>query len=172
MDTEDNNKKRVTASMLNEIKEKWITLNFYERFEYTVGLVASIIVSVIIVVALIRLLKNVTVLLVFQMADPLDYKVFQTIFGMLLTLLIALEFRNSITAFLENKSLLTQVRIIVLIGLIALARKFIVVDIKETEAATLFALATMTLSLGIIYWLIAKRQTKRPRIRNSVQNDT
>ena len=50
--------------------------------------------------------------------------------------------------------MLTQVRIVVLIAILALARKFLVLDPKEYDAATMAAYAAMAVSLGVIYWLI------------------
>ena len=89
-----------------------------------------------------------------------DFKAFQVTFGMLLTLLIAFEFRNSINAVLEGKGLLIQVKIILLIAIIALARKFLVLDIKEHESAMIAALSGVVLSLGVVYWLLSKRESR------------
>jgi uncharacterized membrane protein (DUF373 family) len=50
---------------------------------------------------------------------------------------------------------------VLLIALLALARKFIVLDIKETSAAHLFGLASVTLVLGVVYWLIRERDERR-----------
>lgn len=47
-----------------------------------------------------------------------------------------------------------------LIALLALARKFIILDIKETSAAHLVALAAVTLVLGVTYWLIRQRDER------------
>jgi uncharacterized membrane protein (DUF373 family) len=40
---------------------------------------------------------------------------------------------------------------------LALARKFIVLDIRETTPAYLLALAAITLALGLTYWLMTER---------------
>ncbi len=74
--------------------------------------------------------------------------------------MIAFEFRNSINAVLEGKGLLIQVKIVVLIAIIALARKFLVLDPKEYDAGIMAAYAAIALSLGIIYWLLSKRESE------------
>jgi uncharacterized membrane protein (DUF373 family) len=49
---------------------------------------------------------------------------------------------------------------------LALARKFIILDIRETTPGYLLALAATTLALGATYWLIRERDDRvrrRPR---------
>jgi uncharacterized membrane protein (DUF373 family) len=106
---------------------------------------------------LYRLVENVYQLIVFQISSKTEFKTFQITFGMLLTLLIAFEFRNSINASLEGKGLLFQVKIVLLIAIIALGRKFIVLDPKEYSASMIAAYAAVTVSLGVVYWLLSKR---------------
>ncbi len=144
---------------LQRLKELWPELTLFERFEYVITLIVSLVLALIIVVALLTLLENIYQMVIAQFDGGVDYKMFQITFGMLLTLLIALEFRNSIDAILEGKGLLVQVKIVVLIAIIALARKFLVMDPKEFEPMMIAAFALVTLSLGVVYWLLAKKQT-------------
>ncbi len=143
---------------LQRLKELWPELTLFERFEYVITLIVSLVLALIIVVALLRLLDNVYEMATSQLSGAVDYKMFQITFGMLLTLLIALEFRNSIDAILEGRGLLVQVRIVVLIAIIALARKFLVMDPKDFDAMLVAAYALVTLALGIVYWLLSKRE--------------
>lgn len=41
-----------------------------------------------------------------------------------------------------------------LIAMLAVARKFIILDLRETEPSALFALAAAILALGVVYWLV------------------
>jgi hypothetical protein len=41
------------------------------------------------------------------------------------------------------------------------ARKFIILELKETTAHTLLGLAAITLALGITYWLMRERDDRR-----------
>jgi len=86
--------------------------------------------------------------------------VFQTIFGMIMTLLIAMEFKHSILQVLERKAHIIQVKTVLLIALLALARKFIILDAKEMEAIKIMALALCVVALGIAYWLIRERDER------------
>lgn len=146
---------------LQELKILWPELSLFERFEYVVMLIVSFILAIIIMIALFRLMENVYQLLVAQITDQTGFKAFQASFGMLLTLLIAFEFRNSITAVLEGKGLLVQAKIIVLIAIIALARKFLVLDPKEYSAEIMAAYAAIALSMGVTYWLLGNRKLEK-----------
>jgi predicted ABC-type exoprotein transport system permease subunit len=68
--------------------------------------------------------------LVFRFLNPLDHKVFQALFGEIMTLLIAI---------------------------LALARKVIIMDMHEITASQIEALAAIALALGIVYWLMRER---------------
>jgi len=47
-----------------------------------------------------------------------------------------------------------QIRSVVMIALLAICRKVIILDLKETDASQTFALAAAILALGPVYWLI------------------
>ena len=78
------------------LRDQWAIMSFYERFEQVVALVLSAVIAVIIVVSLFQLISIVFTLLVLDAFNPLDHKVFQSVFGMIMTLLIAMEFKHSI----------------------------------------------------------------------------
>jgi uncharacterized membrane protein (DUF373 family) len=56
-----------------------------------------------------------------------------------------------------------QIKVVLLIALLALARKFIVLDLHEVAASELLGLAAITLSLGIVYWLMRERDDRLAR---------
>ena len=134
-------------------------MTLFDRFEYIVMLFVSCLLAIIIVIALFRLVENVYQLVISLFTDKIEFKMLQITFGMLLTLLIAFEFRNSINSILEGKGLLAQVKIVVLIAIVALSRKFLIIDSNEYDAKLIAAYAGLTLSLGLVYWLINKRES-------------
>ena len=129
-------------------------LNPYEKFEYIVCVVISIVITVVVCIALLDLVRNVFQLLLLNIAQPVEHKTFQLIFGMILTLFIAMEFRHSIHNVLDRRGHIVQVRSVILIALLAVARKFIVIDTVSMDAVTLIALGFITLALGGVYWLL------------------
>ena len=91
--------------------------------------------------------------------DPLDYEVFQALFGMIMTLLIAMGFKHSIIRAALRRESIIQVKTVILIALLALSRKFVILDIT-----TIAALASATLVLGVVYWLLRERDDRLARL--------
>jgi len=127
------------------------------------ALALTLVITLVIVVALFRLVVGVVGGLVFGALNPLDHEVFQTVFGEIMTLLIALEFNHTLQYVVTREQSIIQTKVVLLIALLALARKFIIFDLKKTTPGTLFGLAAVTLALGITYWLMRERDDHVPR---------
>jgi uncharacterized membrane protein (DUF373 family) len=69
----------------------------------------------------------------------------------------SLEFNHTLQYVVKKERSIIQTRIVLLIALLALARKFIILDIHETSPGHLLGLAAITLVLGVTYWLISER---------------
>ena len=144
---------------LDEMRSQWRLMTFYERFEQVVALVLSAVIAVIIVVSLFQLIAIVFTLLVLDAFNPLDHKVFQNVFGMIMTLLIAMEFKHSIVRVALRKESIIQVKTVILIAILALARKFIILG-PDVDPAKVAALAGTILALGLTYWLMRERDDR------------
>jgi uncharacterized membrane protein (DUF373 family) len=118
------------------------------------------VVGLVIIAALFELCLRVVLLLLNGLIDPADQEVFQALFGMILTVLIALEFNHSIMEVLERENSIVQVRTVVLIALLALVRKFIVLDTTKTDPLTIIGLAAAVLALGSAHWMVRDRERK------------
>ena len=117
-------------------------------------------IAAIIVTSLLQLIQIVFTLLIIEAFNPLDHKVFQTVFGMIMTLLlIAMEFKHSIVRVALRRDSIIQVKTVILIALIALARKFVILD-PDVSPGKVAALAGATLALGVTYWLLRERDDR------------
>jgi uncharacterized membrane protein (DUF373 family) len=143
-----------------EWKKQWPTLTLFQRFESSVALVLTVLIALVVLVALYRLTASVVSGLVLGILDPLEPAVFQLIFGEILTLLIALEFNHSLQLVVTREQSIIQTKVVLLIGLLALTRKFIALDLKEVEPGLLFGLAAMALALGSVYWMMRERDDR------------
>jgi uncharacterized membrane protein (DUF373 family) len=152
------------------VRLRWSLMTAYERFEQGVSLILSLIIAVVIVIALFQLLKRVLPLVLGGALDPLDHEVFQSLFGMIMTLLIAMEFKHSIIRVALRRESIIQVKTVVLIALLALSRKFVILDITRTGAATIAALAVATLVLGVVYWLLRERDDRLAQLDATYEN--
>jgi uncharacterized membrane protein (DUF373 family) len=149
----------VRRTTWGQIRRELAVMSFYERFEQVVALLLSAIIAAIIIVSLLQLARTVFTLLVLDAFNPLDHATFQTVFGMIMTLLIAMEFKHSIVKVALRRESIIQVRTVVLIALIALSRKFVILD-PETSPAKVAALSGAVLALGLVYWLMRERDDR------------
>ncbi|MCS6931974.1 MAG: phosphate-starvation-inducible PsiE family protein [Acetobacteraceae bacterium] len=144
-------------------RELWRGFTLYEKFEHVVIGVLTGVIAVVIVAALWNLVLRVfTSLVLADVFDPTEPAVFQMVFGAIFTTVIALEFKRSLLVAAERRFGVVQVRVVVLIALLAVVRKFILLDLTETEAPKVFALGAAVLALGAVYWLV-RDQDRRER---------
>ena len=138
----------------------WSASQIYRAFERLIVYVLTGLIAVVVAIATWRLVLTVIALVLSDRVDPAQYEVFQTVFGAIFTLLIALEFRHSIWITLHSDKSIVQVKSVVLIALLALVRKFIIVDIKTVSPAMIASIAAAAVSLGVIYSLIRKDEAR------------
>ena len=149
------------------IRQDWPVLTLYQRFETSIAYLLSVVVGAVILVAFARLGISVVDTLVLRSLNPLDHSVFQQVFVQILTLLIALEFNHTLRYAVDGERGIIQARVVVLIALLALARKVIILEVHELTAASLSALGVLALSLGAAYWLIREPPLPRQEPRES-----
>jgi uncharacterized membrane protein (DUF373 family) len=141
--------------------DDWKAMTFYGRFEQVVSWVLALAISAVILVAVYRLIADVLRFLVRDALDPLDHDVFQMIFGAIMTLLIAMEFGHSILHTSARLKSVVQVRTVLLVSMLAVARKFIVLDTQVVSAATILGLSSALLASGAVYWLLRQSDDRR-----------
>jgi uncharacterized membrane protein (DUF373 family) len=124
-----------------------------------------LVIAAVVLVALYRLVVGVIDTLVLRALNPLDHAVFQKVFGDILTVLIALEFNHTLQVVLTRERGIIQVKIVLLIALLAVVRKLIVLDFNAVSPSSLAALGVLLLALGLTYWLMRDRDQRflRPR---------
>lgn len=162
---------RPGRKFFDETRAWWSLMSLYERFEQIVAIVLSLIIAAVVALALVQLLLRVVPLLLSGSIDPLEHTVFQSLFGMIMTLLIALEFKHSIIRVALRRESIVQVKTVVLISLIALSRKFVILDTAATSASVIAALAGATLVLGVVYWLLRDRDERNADVDRENQLD-
>jgi uncharacterized membrane protein (DUF373 family) len=129
--------------------EQFRLLLLYHRFEHVV------------ILLLTASLKILLGLVLSGSLDPSDYSAFQVVFGMIFTVIIALEFKKSLLMVAQRRDTVVQIRSVVMIALLAICRKVIILDLTETDALHIVALAAAILALGVVYWLIRDSDQRR-----------
>ncbi|SMF31692.1 Uncharacterized membrane protein, DUF373 family [Alteromonadaceae bacterium Bs31] len=81
------------------------------------------------------------------------------VFGAFMVVLIAIEIFINIRLYLGSSVL--PVKLVVATALMAVARKIIVLDLKVTSSNEVFALAATVLALGVTYWVMSVRPSRK-----------
>lgn len=91
----------------------------------------------------------------------LDVDELLDIFGFFLLILIGVELLETIRAYLQEH--IVHVEVVIEVALIAIARKVIILDLKETTSATLVGIAAIVVALALAYYLeFRRRSTRKP----------
>ncbi|MEM9772629.1 MAG: phosphate-starvation-inducible PsiE family protein [Cyanophyceae cyanobacterium] len=144
--------------MVSFMKTLWKALyqdrEFIHIMEMVEGLVSRIL-SVAMVAVILVACVDLVFLLSGQLTDSPDgffTKELQDIFGRFLSILIALEILENITAYLRKH--VVQVELVVATSLTAVARKIILLDLKKVDGTEIIGLALAIAALSLSYWLI------------------
>lgn len=134
-------------------------LKIISQIETIVSKVLSILMVIVILVAVYDLF---VILIQDIVRAPVGFftRTLFEVFGLFLNILIALELLENITAYLRKHVI--QVELVIVTSLIAVARKFIILDLQKTGGIDLIGLAIAILGLSISYWIIRNAQPRTP----------
>ena len=134
---------------------RWRGLPLEVRLEDAIVLTLSAVIAVIVLLSVWSLIFKVFgILLDLGSVSATDTTLFQNIFGMILTVIIALEFRRTLLVITDRQQSIVHVRAVVLVAMLSVVRKLIVFDLTSGGAGELLALAATILALGGVYWLV------------------
>ncbi len=88
----------------------------------------------------------------------LEFEELLEIFGTFLLVLIGIELLETIKVYVTKKEL--RAEIIVLVAIIALARKVITLDVKTLPSEAMLGIAAITLALTTSYYVFKKLHSK------------
>jgi uncharacterized membrane protein (DUF373 family) len=133
---------------------KWRKRAVYTQFERIALTTVLVLLAIITVFAIVLSAVKLTGDL--QLGEAfLDKAALQDTFGLILTVVILLEFNHSIYVALTQGSGAIQTRIVVLIAIMVIARKLMLNDYQTSDYQTLLGYGGLLLALGGVYWLIS-----------------
>lgn len=91
----------------------------------------------------------------------LDIDEMKELFGLFLLVLIGLELVESMQTYLTEHVIHAEVEVILLIAMIAVARKVIIMDIDKTSFQALLGIAAIIVALAGSYYLLKRTQKER-----------
>ena len=134
----------------------------YERFEQIALVCVMVLLGVLtafaIIYAALKIVTDVTLGETF-----LDKAALQDTFGLVLTIVILIEFNHSIFVALTHHTGAIQARIVVLIVVLVIARKLMLLDVSTLDAMILLGFGGLMLALGGLYWLITDADRRHAR---------
>lgn len=93
-------------------------------------------------------------------SNPSDFLIstLLDIFGLFLSVLIALEIMENITAYLRKH--VVQVELVIVTSLTAVARKIIILDLDKVTGVDIIGLSVAILALSISYFIVRSIHSK------------
>ena len=137
--------------LLDQLKNETFLVRLHQ-FEGSISKVLSL-GMVVVILAIVFDLAVVLVRAIFS-TTPGTF-LGQTVidlFGLFLTVLIALEILENITAYIRKH--VVQVELVIATALTAVGRKFIILDLAKVSGTTLIGLAIAVFALAISYWIV------------------
>lgn len=140
------------------------TLKRTETFERAINASLLVMLALVVLLATVDLgwiiLKDILTPPVFL----LDVSELIELFGAFLMVMIGLELLDTIKIYITQQSI--HVEVVLLVGIIAIARKVVILEPKEMDALTLIGIAAIIFSLTVGYYLV-KVAARDGRILNS-----
>jgi uncharacterized membrane protein (DUF373 family) len=142
-------------------------LSVIARFE------AGIIIVLIVLMAMVVLLSTIElgVELTQRVADPprmlLNLQELLEVLGFFMMVLIGLELLETIKNYLTQHAL--HVEVVLLVAMIAVARKVIILDMTKIGALSMIGIAVLLFSLSVSYFLIKRAMDAEKSLLNGIQ---
>lgn len=139
--TPENNKKRVIKTLVDHI----------ERF---IIRVLILLMAILLVAATIELAYQTFTSLFFSEHFLINTDGIMDLFGVFLLVLIGIELLDTIKVYFKKN--VVHVEVVILVAIIAIARKVIVLDFEKYDGLELLAIGVIIVALSVSYYMIKK----------------
>lgn len=146
---------RRSDSILRKLAHNFRDEIFLKRLGQIEGSVSKVLSVAMVVVILVTVVDLALVLYrsLFISDDPGFFKTTLTeIFGLFLSVLIALEILENITAYIRKH--VVQVELVIATALTAVGRKLIILDLEKVSGVSLIGLAIAIFALSVSYLIV------------------
>ena len=146
---------RQSNSLLRQILHNWQDEVFLKRLRQIEGFVSKVLSIAMVMVILVTVMDLGLVLYqsLFVSDNAGFFKTTLTeIFGLFLSVLIALEILENITAYIRKH--VVQVELVIATALTAVGRKLIILDLEKVPGVSLIGLAIALFALSISYLIV------------------
>jgi uncharacterized membrane protein (DUF373 family) len=136
-------------------------LDVLRKFEQVILVALVLMMSVVVFLSTVELGWIILRDIVTPPVVLLDIDELLDVFGFFLLVLIGIELLETIkTYFVEH---VIHAEVVVEVAMIAIARKVIILDVKELPSLTLLGIAAIIITLAVAYWVV-KRGVKERQV--------
>ncbi len=136
-------------------------LNFLKKFERIIVLALISMMALVIVLSILELGWTIGRNIVDNFKGPLNFMLLDNllaIFGLFLLILIGVELLETMKIYLKDD--VVHVEVILLVAIIAIARKAVVLDLEKVDSITIISLGIIIIALAMAYFIIKKVKKK------------
>ncbi len=131
-------------------------LSYLDKFQKIIIAILTILMGLVVMLATLELIYVIA----FEILSPplvlLDADELLEIFGYFLLILIGIELLETFSIYLHERAI--NVQVVLLVAMIALARKVIILDAEEIPSLNLIAIGFIILALAAGYYLVKRSQ--------------
>jgi len=128
-----------------------------EKFERFVIWAMLLLLGIVVVVSVFEFAVLIFTVIFFEPHENavlFDINHLNTVFGLFFSILIGLELFETVKVYLKDN--IFHAEIILLVAIIAVARKVVLLDYSDTEGLTMLGIGFIVLSLATGYYLLKK----------------
>ena len=142
--------------MINEIVliRKFTMLDYIRKFEKIMYVALIILLGGVVVFSIAELVWLLYEGLFISSMYRLENKELLNLFGFFLLVVIGIEILDTLKAYLRENVI--HVEIVILVAVIAIARKVIILDPATSDGGLMAGMGVIVVGLGIAYYLIKK----------------
>jgi len=131
-------------------------LSYLDKFQKFIIVILAILMGLVVMLATLELVYVIALDLLSPPIVLLDSKELLDIFGYFLLILIGIELLETFSIYLHERAI--NVQVVLLVAMIALARKVIILDSEDIHSLTLFAIGFVILALAAGYYMVKRSQ--------------
>jgi uncharacterized membrane protein (DUF373 family) len=129
-------------------------LDVLRKFEQVILVALVLMMSVVVFLSTVELGWIILRDIVTPPVVLLDIDELLDVFGFFLLVLIGIELLETIkTYFVEH---VIHAEVVIEVAVIAIARKVIILDVKELPSLTLLGIAAIIITLAVAYWVVKR----------------
>jgi len=131
-------------------------LSYLDKFQKFIIVILAILMGLVVMLATLELVYVIALDLLSPPIVLLDSKELLDIFGYFLLILIGIELLETFSIYIRERAI--NVQVVLLVAMIALARKVIILDAEDIQSLTLFAIGFVILALAAGYYMVKRSQ--------------